>query len=225
MSGYSDFTDMLGAIGGTLGAGIGIFSSPTPPDDESVCLLDGLPLPGVVQYTQVSQRKDFEKVPIDGLSGSVKLYHGQLDADVRMNLILTTDDPPPGLVDDIGTALSGDIGGLIGDITDGGKTPSKTATEKLEMIQAFFVQYDDFEFGKGAKVPRAFVISQKKVNARGVTKVFFEGFDDSQSSNSDTISVDLTFLEYQPATVKFETGEAAPPPPPETPEPDTTSPF
>lgn len=218
---WDDFTDYAGSIGGTAGAAWGLMTKGTPPDDESVVMLDGIALPGVTQSVEVGQRNEWERVPIDGLSGSVKLFHGRQDADVRISLTLVNDEEVDGLVDVIGDALSLDLAAVFDSLVDGEATPPPTTSvQKLSQFQLFLNQYDkDLN-------PKMFVISQNQVNARGVVAVLFDGMDHYWSSNRDFVYVTLNFLEYQPGVIAIESGKAKPPTLPDAPGPlDTTSPF
>lgn len=216
---YDEFTDYVGSIGSTLGSLYGLLTNPTPPADTSVILLDGKLLPVIVQSEEIIKELRIEAVPIEDLSGSVKLVHGHSDAVLRYGAAVTSDDIDDGLVGDIGSLLSGDLAGAIDGFFGGDAAAPLTAVEKLEALKLFFQQYDA---DGNVKV---WEISQELATAADISRVLFRSMQIGRNSGSDRIDVMLEFLEYQPATVLFETGEAVPPPPPDAPEPDTTDPF
>jgi hypothetical protein len=219
-SAYSDIIDYTMLVAGTAGSLLGLLTNPEVDDDPSRLYLDDVPMPGIVQGEDVRQDIEWEQVPIEGRSGSVKLYHGYSDADVRLTLRLTTDDPDQSIAEIIGEGLSGDLAALYGSLF-AAPGMAQTALQKLSTLDAFFKM-----FAKGGVAhPRIFKIGQEHVNARGITKVQFSGFGSFRSSSDDTVDVELTFMEYEPAMVLYETGAAAPPPDPPAPAPDTTDPF
>jgi sulfur carrier protein ThiS len=216
---YDEFTDYVGSLGSTLGSVYGLLTSPTPPADTSVLLLNGSPVPGIVQSEEIVKELRIEQVPIEDLSGSVKLVHGFADAVLRYGLTLTSDDIDDGLVGDISALLSGDISGAIDGFFGGDAAAPLTAVEKLSALKLFFQQYSTEGDVK------VWEISQELATAADVSRVLFRTWQMGRNSSSDKIEVVLEFMEYQPATVLFETGAATPPPPPDAPEPDTTDPF
>jgi len=219
---YSDFNNYVGAIGQNVGSLLGAFTDPTPPADTSVIVLSGMPLPGIVQSEEIRQRINWERVPIEGRSGTVKLYHGFEDADLRYTLKLTGDDEDGGIAGAVGDLLSGDLAGFAEGVQEnaaGGSYPL-SAVQKLEWLQSFFKGFD----AKAVK-PRVYQISQEMANAAGIKEVVFDSVEPLRRSGSDLVEVSIAFLEYEPATVLMDTGQAAPPDEPEVPSPDTTDPF
>ena len=216
---WDDFTNYVGAIGSTAGSLYGLFTNQTPPADTSVILLDGKLLPGIVQSEEIIKELRVESIPIEDLSGSVKLVHGHNDAVLRYAVTLTADDIDDGLAGDIGSLLSGDLAEAIDGFFGGDTAAPLTAVQKLASMTLFFQQYTA---DGNIKV---WEISQELATAAGISRVLFGSLQIGRSSNSDKIDLSLDFLEYQPATVLFETGAAVPPPPPDTPDPDTIDPF
>jgi len=216
---WDDFTDYVGSIGATAGSLYGLFANQMPPADTSVIMLNGLLLPGIVQSEEVYKELRIESVPIEDLSGTAKLVHGHSDAVLRYGITLTSDDIDDGLVGDIGALFSGDFAEAIDGFYGGDGAAPLTAVQKLESLKLFFQQYDT---DGNVKV---WQISQEVANAADVSRVLFSNLSIGRNCSSDKIECTLEFLEYQPATVLYETGAATPPPPPETPESDTIDPF
>jgi len=214
MSLYEDVSNYVGAVGSTAGALWGLFTNPTPPEDTSVIKLDDFTLPGIVQNEDLERELDVEFVPIEDLSGSVKLVHGHRDAVLRYVITLVNDDLPDSLVEQIGTLLSGDFAAAL-ELLQGSNQQIWTAVQKLQALDWFFRQYQSD--GSGVKVWK---ITQEMANANGITQVLFTGMRPGRTSASDKIEVSLDFTEYQPATVLIETGAA---PAQSTPPPQVTT--
>ncbi len=203
----STFEEMLnyaGAFAQTAGSLLGLFTNPTPPEDTSVIALNGWVLPCIVQQEDVDRQLIVEQVAIEGQSGTVKLVHGWGDAILRYVVTMTTDDIPDGAAGTVGALLSGDIASFIASL-QAANVQIWTALDKLKALDFFFKQ-----FGADGANPMIFDITQELAEAAGVKRVLFVGLTPSRSSSSDRIDATLQFLEYQPATVLIETGQAQP---------------
>jgi len=216
---WEEFNNYVGALGSTFGSVAGLLTEPTPPEDTSVILLDGKTLPVIVQAEEVVKELRVEMVPIEDLSGTVKLVHGHEDGILRYTVAITSDDIDDGLAGTFSDLLSGDIAGAIDDFYGGDQAAPLTAVDKLTALKLFFQQYD------GDGNVKVWEITQELAAAADISRVIFRSMQIGRVSSSDKITAVMEFLEYQPATVLYETGQATPPPPATAPEPDTTDPF
>lgn len=218
VSAYTQFQNYVGSIGGTLGSLWGILTNPKPPEDTSAIYLDGVPMPGIVQDEDLSQEIDWEEVSIEGRSGVVRLYHGFKPSTLAYVVTCTNDDLPESAVEKVGQLLSGDLAAVFEEFTVG-DSPYMSAIYRALIWVAYSRAFDD-----AVTHPRVFKLGQEMATAFDVTRVQFQGIRARRTSRLDTIELQVRFVEYDPATVLYESG-SQPPPPPTTPEPDTTDPF
>jgi len=219
---WDDFNNWAGAIAGNAGSLLGLISNPTPPDDISVLTLDKFTLPGIVQSEEITKELDVEYVPIEDLSGSVKLIKGHKDARLRYQLTLVNDPVDDGIMGDIGSVLSGDPAALIDKYFGGDKAAPQTAVQKLDTIKWFFNYYTQ-------QSPHHWKIRQELANSKyktqTISEVIWERMTIGRNSTSDKIEVSAEFTEYKPAVIGFDTGKDQPTSKPPEPSPDTTNAF
>lgn len=228
MGSYGEFMSYVGGLGATFGSLCGLISNPEPPDDTSLIKLapyngaessfPTLTLPGIVQAEEVQQQMEIERVPLQGRSGTGKILDGWSDAIVRFTLRLTNDPSPESFMEKLGAVLSLDFAAALETMAADPETPA-TAVDKLAALNLFAKYYDP------NRTPQVWEITQEIANAHGVKQVIFSRFDSMRTARLDVIDVDLEFLEWVPATVLIETGEALPEAPAEIPAPDTTNPL
>ncbi|MDD2853870.1 MAG: hypothetical protein PHY09_18435, partial [Desulfuromonadaceae bacterium] len=72
---------------------------------------------------------------------------------------------------------------------------------KLKIINKFFKDGD----GPEKALPKIYDITNKHLQARGVTRLVFYGLQSDEDDQSDVIRATLTFVEHMPAVAKRET--------------------
>lgn len=134
--------------------------------------LDGRELPGEVQRLSVRTGREIERVQAEGHSGSTKLDHGERDAEIELEVLLSP----------------------VYRLPAGGPALREAQPADAQLRR----WYDAFSARReGALTAHKYFVTNRVLNAMGINEVLFsEPFDVEEAAGSEDITLRVGFVSF-----------------------------